>query len=256
MRPRQSAWSSGRRPCESRTRSRRPGSSSSKEATTKDTAEEEEESKGKSHRISARRLLDLSESFTMVEELVDELLHICGKLSRNSFMPEARPVIGVSSSLGGWSGCEEDATYRFLVPLKPPRGHAFHVDTGARTKDTPERKASLRVELQCTCMREPLAEDMLCFLHHPEKELRDRQGPSLLRTLCTGPYLDTEKTSRWLQVLLKSAWAVMPQSTHCRLTVLPSRHCCNLRLTHASGRTIGIEMLFGVKQGDSYVFLS
>ncbi|PKU42281.1 inositol -trisphosphate receptor-interacting 1 [Limosa lapponica baueri] len=160
------------------------------------------------------------------------------------------------STLGGWSGCEEDAIYRLLVPLKPPRGHAFHVDMGTSTKDTPERKASLRVELQCTCMREQLAEDMLCFLHHPEKELRERQAPSLLGTLCTGPYLDTDKTSCWLQIVLKRAWAVMPQSTHCCLTVLPSGHSCNLRLTHASGSTIRIEMLFGVKQGNSYIFLS
>ncbi|PKU43792.1 inositol -trisphosphate receptor-interacting 1 [Limosa lapponica baueri] len=148
--------------CWLRTRSRQPGSSSGKkEATTMDKADEEEESEEKSRRISAQRLLDLSESFAMVEELVDELLRICRKLSRNSFMPETRPVIGVSSTLGGWSGCEDDAIYRLLVPLKPPRGHAFHVDMGTSTKDTLERKASLRVELQCTCMREQLAEDML-----------------------------------------------------------------------------------------------
>ncbi|XP_074005932.1 inositol 1,4,5-trisphosphate receptor-interacting protein-like 1 [Numenius arquata] len=241
-------------------RSCRPGNSSTEGTTTDQAEREESQEKARvalhGRRISAQHLLDLSESFTMVEELVDELLRICGKLSRNSFMPQPRPVIGVSSTLGAWSGCEEDAIYRLLVPLKPPRGHAFHVDTGTASKDTPERKASLRVELQCTCMREQLAEDMLCFLHHPQKELRERQGPSLLGTLCTGPYLDTDKTSRWLQILLKSAWAVMPQSTHCRLTVLPSRHSCKLRLMHASGSTILIEMLFGVKQGDSYVFLS
>ncbi|XP_074005682.1 inositol 1,4,5-trisphosphate receptor-interacting protein-like 1 [Numenius arquata] len=248
--------------CWLRTRSRQPGSSSKKEGTTMDNVEEEEESEEKpraalhGRRISAWRLLDLSESFTMVEELVDELLQICRKLSRNSFMPELKPVIGVSSTLGGWSACEEDATYRLLVPLKASRGHAFHVDMGTTTKDTLEKKASLRVELQCTCMKEQLAEDMLCFLHHPQKELRERQGPSLLGTLCTGPHLDTDKTSRWLQILLKSAWAVMPQSTHCHLTVLPSRNSCKLRLAHASGSTIVIEMLFGVKQGDSYVFLS
>ncbi|XP_014821215.1 PREDICTED: inositol 1,4,5-trisphosphate receptor-interacting protein-like 1 [Calidris pugnax] len=237
------------------------GNSGTERTTTKKAEREESEGTARvamhGRRISAQRLLDLSESFTMVEELVDELLRICRKLSRNSFMPEPRPVVGVSSALGGWSGCEDDAVYRLLVPLKPPRGHAFHVDVGtSSSKGTAERKASLRVELRCTCMREQLAEDMLCFLHHPQKELKERQAPSLLGTLCTGPYLDTDKTSRWLQILLKRAWAVMPQSAHCRLTVLPSRHSCTLRLTNASGSTVRIEMLFGVKEGDSYVFLS
>ncbi|NWQ93843.1 IPIL1 protein, partial [Burhinus bistriatus] len=66
----------------------------------------------------------------MVEELVDQLLRVCRKLSWNSFMPRLKPVIGVGSTLRGWSPCEEDAVYRLLVPLKPPRGHAFHLELG------------------------------------------------------------------------------------------------------------------------------
>ncbi|NXN37192.1 IPIL1 protein, partial [Rhinoptilus africanus] len=65
---------------------------------------------------------------TMVEELVDELLRVCHKLSRNSFMPRLMPVIRVGSTLRGWSPCEQDAIYRLLVPLEPPRGHAFHLE--------------------------------------------------------------------------------------------------------------------------------
>ncbi|XP_014821207.1 PREDICTED: inositol 1,4,5-trisphosphate receptor-interacting protein-like 1 [Calidris pugnax] len=246
--------------CWLRRRSCQPGNSGTERTSTeKAEREEAKDARDAMHgrRISAQRLLDLSESFTMVEELVDELLRVCRKLSRNSFMPEPRPVVGVSSTLGGWSGCEDDAVYCLLVPLKPPRGHAFHVEVGtSSSKGTAGRKARLRVDLQCTCLREPLAENMLCFLHHPQKELRERQPPSLLGTLCTGHHLDTDKTSRWLQVLLKRAWAVMPQSAHCRLTVLPSRSSCTLRLTDASGSTIRIEMFFGVQQGGSYVLLS
>lgn len=33
------------------------------------------------------------------------------------------------------------------------------------------RDSCVRVELECTCMREQLVENVLCFLHHPEEEL-------------------------------------------------------------------------------------
>ncbi|XP_074442901.1 inositol 1,4,5-trisphosphate receptor-interacting protein-like 1 [Larus michahellis] len=242
--------------CWLRKRSQQP-----KKDTLRDEADKEEPEEIPSVALDLRwilatRLLDLSESFTMVEELVDELLRICQKLSWDSFVPRLGPVIGVSSTLQGWIPCEEEAVYRLLVPLKPPRGHAFHLEMGSATEDTLARKASLRVDLRCTCMKEPLAEDMLCFLHHPEEELREKQGPSLLHTFCTGPYLDIDTTARWLQMLLKDAWAVMPQSRHCCLTVLPSKHSCKLQMTHTSNRTILIELMFGVKQGDSYAFLS
>ncbi|XP_074429657.1 inositol 1,4,5-trisphosphate receptor-interacting protein-like 1 [Larus michahellis] len=241
--------------------SHQPGSSS-KEGTSRDMADKEEKTEDRpsvaldAHTILAKRLLDLSESFTMVKELVDEVLRVCQKLSRNSFMPRLMPVIGVGSTLRGWSPCEQDATYRLLVPLKPPHGHAFHLEMATATEEMLARKSSLRVELQCTCMREPLAEDMLCFLLHPQEELRQKQGPSPLRTLCTGPYLDTERTARWLQIVVKHAWALMAPSTNCRPAVLPARHSCKLQLTLASHSTVLIEMTFGVKQGDSYAFLS
>ena len=98
--------------------------------------------------------------------------------------------------------------------------------------------------------------DMLCFLHHSEEELRKNQGPSLLGTLCTGPYLDMEKTTRWFQILVKAAWMFLPWSRHCRLTVLPSRHSCKLRPTNASHSTLLMEIIFGVEQDDSNIFLN
>ena len=81
---------------------------------------------------------------------------------------------------------QHDAAYCLLVPLKLPRGHAFHLELGT-AEEMPARNSRLHVELECTCMRERLVEDLLCFLHHPEEELRKNQGPSLLGTLCTGP---------------------------------------------------------------------
>ena len=74
--------------CWLRKRSRQPPSRSKKD-TLRDEADKEEPEEIPSvaldlRWISATRLLDLSESFTMVEELVDELLRICQKLSNGA----------------------------------------------------------------------------------------------------------------------------------------------------------------------------
>ncbi|KAM7074310.1 LOW QUALITY PROTEIN: inositol 1,4,5-trisphosphate receptor-interacting protein-like 1 [Ciconia maguari] len=216
--------------------------SSSKEGSFRNKADEEEQEEKPSvaldvGRISAKHLMDGPELFPMVEELVDELLYICRNSSK------------------GWSPREDDAVNCLLVPLQPPRGHVFHLELGTARDDGGEGTAASSV-LECTCLRERLVGDMLCFLHHSEEELRKNQGPSLLRTLCTGPYLDMEKTTRWFQILVKTAWVYLPCSRHCRLTVLPSRHSCKLRLTNASHSTLLMEIIFGVEQDDSNVFLN
>ncbi|XP_069639068.1 inositol 1,4,5-trisphosphate receptor-interacting protein-like 1 [Haliaeetus albicilla] len=236
-----------------RKRSRQPASSS------KEAAKEEEEVNScvavDVGRISLKRLLDLPESFMMVDKMVDELLHMCQMLSRNSFMPRLKPAVVLRSALEGWSLCKDDAAYNLLVPLNPPRGHSFHLELGNRG-ESPARNSRLRVELECTCTREQLVEDMLCFLHHPEEKLRKNQSPSLLGTLCTGPYLDMEKTTRWFQFLVKASWKLLPQSRHHRLTVLPSRRSCKLRLTNASNSPLLIVMTFVVQQDGLDTLLS
>ncbi|XP_075569177.1 inositol 1,4,5-trisphosphate receptor-interacting protein-like 1 [Pelecanus crispus] len=228
--------------------------SSSKEGSSRTKAHKEDSEEKPSvalhvGRISAERLLP--QPFTVVEEL----LHTCQNLSRNSFMPRLKPAISMGYTFEGWSPRGDDAVSRLLVPLQPPCGHAFHLELG-NTGEMQAKDSCLRVELECTCTRKQLVENMLCFLHHPKEELRRNQGPSLLGTLCTGPYLDMEKTTRWFQILVKAAWVVLPQSRHCRLAVLPSRRSCRLRLTDASNSTLLIEMIFGVQQDDSETLLS
>ncbi|XP_075357766.1 LOW QUALITY PROTEIN: uncharacterized protein LOC142409895 [Mycteria americana] len=242
-----------------RKRSHEPASSSKEDGSRNKADKEEQEEKPSvaldEGRISAKHLMDRPELSPMVEELVDELLYICRSLSRNTFMPQLKPAIGVGSAFEGWSPREDDAVYRLLIPLKPPRGHVFHLELGT-AEEMSARNCSVHVELECTCLRERLVGDMLCFLHHPEEELRKNQGPSLLGTLCTGPYLDMEKTTRWFQILVKTAWVYLPCSRHCRLTVLPSRHSCKLQLTNASQSTLLMEIIFGVEQDDSNTFLN
>ncbi|NXN48278.1 IPIL1 protein, partial [Rhinoptilus africanus] len=66
----------------------------------------------------------------VVEDVVDNLLHICQKLSSNTFVPRLQPAILVGSAFESWSPHDRGAVYHMLVPMKPPRGHAFHLELG------------------------------------------------------------------------------------------------------------------------------
>ncbi|NXY75225.1 IPIL1 protein, partial [Glareola pratincola] len=149
---------------------------------------------------------------------------------------------------------KDDASYRLLVPLKPPHGHSFHLELGA-TEGMPGKYSRIRVEPRCSCKKGGLAKDTPCFLHCHKEQLGKNWGPSCLDTLCTGPYLDAEKTARWFQDMVKDAWVALPQAKHCQLKVLPSKRCCKLRLTDVSNSTVLIHIVHGVQQGNSYALL-
>ncbi|XP_074887096.1 uncharacterized protein LOC142032358 [Buteo buteo] len=227
-----------------RKRSRQPGSSRKEASCRKKAAKEEQKVKSSVAvdvgRISVKRFLP--ESLEMVDKMVDELLHICQTLSRNSFMPRLKLAV-FRSTLGGWGLCKDDA-YNLLVPLKPPHGHSFHLELGT-TGERPARNCRVRVELECTRRRERLVD-----------RRRKNQSPSLLGTLCTGRYLDMENTTDWFKTLVKSALLLLPQSRHYHLTVLPSRRSCKLQLTNASNSPLLIEMTFVVQQDGLDTFLS
>ncbi|KFV11348.1 Inositol 1,4,5-trisphosphate receptor-interacting protein-like 1, partial [Tauraco erythrolophus] len=190
-----------------------------------------------------------------VKDLVDAFIFFFRDLLSNSFFPELQPAIGVGSAFEGWNPCEKDITYHLLVPLKPPRGHAFHLEL-SHEGTGPARIFYVRVEQVCTCADEQLAENTLCFLHHPKEELRRNQEPSLLHTLCTGSYLDVHKTARWFHQLVKAAWAVSTLSSQYRLTLLPSNRSFRIEVTKNNTERLNIEMMFGVQEGCSDIFLS
>lgn len=192
----------------------------------------------------------------VVQELVNDLLQISHSLFSNSFFPVLEPVIGVGSACEGWSPHkEEDVIYCMFVPLKPPPGYAFHLEPDTTGK-MPRTSMRIRVEQVCTCTGEQPDQNKLCFLHHSEKELTRNQVTSLLYTLCTGPYLDGEKIALWFQTFVISAWSVMPQSRQYSMKVLPSCRSCKMKLMKNSGRSLLVEMVFSVQQGDSDIFLS
>ncbi|NXH41462.1 IPIL1 protein, partial [Dicaeum eximium] len=192
----------------------------------------------------------------VVQELLSDLLQVSQGLFSDSFFPVLEPVIGVGSACEGWSPHkQEDVVYCMFVPLKPPRGHAFHLEPDTMG-EMPQTSMRVRVELVCTCTGEEPDQNMLCFLHDSEEELKRNQMASLLHTLCTGPYLDGEKIALWFQTFVTSAWSVVPQSRHYSMKVLPSRRSCKMKLMKASGTRLFVETVFSVQQGDSDIFLS
>ncbi|XP_058711065.1 inositol 1,4,5-trisphosphate receptor-interacting protein-like 1 [Poecile atricapillus] len=187
-------------------------------------------------------------------DLMDNYTIYFGHVLSNSFYPVLQRAIGVGSAFEGWSPREQDVVYRVLVPMTPPRGHSFHLelDTAGHAQ---VRNFRVRVQLECTCTREQQGDNMLCFLHHPKEELRRNQDPSLLDTLCTGSYLDVQKTARWFCQLVRAIWPALPQSHSWHLTLLPSRRSCQFKVTDGE-ESFRIEMLFGVRRGDSDIFVS
>ena len=172
----------------------------------------------------------------------------------DSFYPVLQEAIGVGSAFEGWSPREQDVVYQVLVPMTPPRGHSFHLEldpAGQRQV----RNFRVRVQQECTCGSAQQGKNMLCFLHHPEEELGSNQDPSLLHTLCTDSYLDVHKTSRWFYQLVRAVWPALLQSHNWHLVLLPSRRSCQFKVTNGR-ESFRIEMLFGVRQGDSDIFVS
>ncbi|NWZ93345.1 IPIL1 protein, partial [Nesospiza acunhae] len=185
-------------------------------------------------------------------DLMARLTDILGQVLSHSFYLVPQETTGVGSAFEGRSPRAEDVVYQVLVPLSPPPGHAFHLELD--TAGMAQKNFWVHVELLCTCSSRQLRKDMLCFLHHPEQELRREQEPSLLHTLCTGSYLDVEKTAQWFCRFVRLAWMLLPQSCHQRLTLLPSRRSCRVQLSKEK-ESLMAEMIFGVQRGDSDIFV-
>uniref|UniRef100_A0A8C9N115 Inositol 1,4,5-trisphosphate receptor-interacting protein-like 1 n=1 Tax=Serinus canaria TaxID=9135 RepID=A0A8C9N115_SERCA len=197
---------------------------------------------------------DLREGCTWTRILMEHFAIYFRRVLSNSFYPVLQGAIGVGSAFEGWSPREQDVVYQVLIPMTPPRGHSFHLELGTAGQRR-LRNFHIRVQQECTCTREQQHKNMLCFLHQPEEELRRCQDPSLLHTLCTGSYLDVEKTARWFYQLVRAIWPALRESHRWHLVLLPSRRSCQFKVT--KGReSYRIELLFGVRQGNSDVFVS
>ncbi|XP_069713202.1 inositol 1,4,5-trisphosphate receptor-interacting protein-like 1 [Phaenicophaeus curvirostris] len=173
----------------------------------------------------------------------------------NSFFPVLELPIGVGSAFEGWGPCGSDPVYRLLVPLKPRHGYTFHLEPDT-AGEMPARSFRIRVELLCSCTMEQRLEITRCLLHHPEEDLRGIQAPAPLHTLCTGYYLDVEKTVCWFSDNLKAVWKDLPASSQSLLTMLPSDRSCKFQVTKGNRKIFTVDVVFGVQQGNSDIFLS
>ncbi|OXB64044.1 hypothetical protein ASZ78_001664 [Callipepla squamata] len=192
----------------------------------------------------------------LVEEMMNDIVEAFTILCSDCFFPVLMPVVGVGSAFEGWSLPEEDTVYRLLVPMQAPRGHIFLPEVGTKGKAL-ARNSRIRVELLCMCKVRKLVGDMLCFQHNPEDKLHKNQQPSLLQTLCTGSYLDVQKTVTWFNIQVPTVWTVTRHAHVYDLKVLPSSRSCKLLLKNtSSGEKLLAELLFGVQQGHSDIFLS
>ncbi|NWS78668.1 IPIL1 protein, partial [Crotophaga sulcirostris] len=189
------------------------------------------------------------------EDLVLSFIQNIRKKSSNSFFPVLQAPIGVGSAFEGWSSSKDGPVYRFLVPLKPPCGHAFHLEPST-AGEMPPRTFRIRMELVCTCTTEQQVEKVRCFLHQSEEEPWGNQAFRHLHPLCTGSYLDVKRTARWLNQNVKAVWKAVPQLVQCCPTVLPSSCSCKFQVVKGGEKILTIEMIFGVQLGNSDVFLS
>ncbi|XP_039561840.1 inositol 1,4,5-trisphosphate receptor-interacting protein-like 1, partial [Passer montanus] len=196
---------------------------------------------------------DLQRGCEWITDLMDNYTIFFGHVLANSFYPVLQRAIGVGSAFEGWSPREQDVVYSVLIPMTPPRGHSFHLELESE-EQRHVRNFRVRVQLECTCSREQQAEDMLCFLHHPEEELSSNQDPSLLDTLCTGSYLDVQKTARWFYQLVRAVWPALPQSHNWHLRLMPSTRSCQFQVSYGQ-ESFRIELFFGVRRGDSAIFV-
>ncbi|XP_058718367.1 uncharacterized protein LOC131591567 [Poecile atricapillus] len=197
---------------------------------------------------------DLERGRSVTAELMESFTRVFVDSVRNSFYPVPQEAIGVGSAFEGWSPREWDGVYRVLIPLNPPPGHAFHPELNSAGQ-VAARTFSVRVELVCTCKREQLGKQLLCFVHHSQEELRRKRKRSLLETLCTGSYLDVEKTSRWFRQLVRSSWLHVPQSYSWHLVFQPCTRSCQFQLSKGK-KSLTVEMLFGAQKGSSSIFVS
>ncbi|XP_040438312.1 inositol 1,4,5-trisphosphate receptor-interacting protein-like 1 [Falco naumanni] len=188
---------------------------------------------------------DLPDTFEALTELVGDLLKVCQVLCKRSFMPEPYPATGEDGARETWSVYGNSITYRLPVLLRPPPGHSFTLEPDTAGQ-LPEEQPKIRVGLECVCLRQQLLGDKPCSLHHPEFQLPRDQNSFLLYTLCTRSCLDMDKVTCWVQELVKTAWLLLPESSHCHLTLLPSSKSCRFQLISSSEMDICTELIIVV----------
>ncbi|XP_056338876.1 inositol 1,4,5-trisphosphate receptor-interacting protein-like 1 [Oenanthe melanoleuca] len=197
---------------------------------------------------------DLQTGCNRTMALIDNFTSVIGRALTGTFYPVLQQAIGFGSAFEGWTSREEEVVYRVLIPLTPPLGHTFHVERDT-DQQKPGRNFRVRVELECSCPRHHQGANPLCFLHHTDVVRRRTRQPNLLDSLCTGFYLDVQKTVLWFCALVRASWRRLPQSRSWHLVLLGSTRSCNLRLNNDQESFL-VKVLFGVRRHTSDIFIT
>ncbi|XP_063250909.1 inositol 1,4,5-trisphosphate receptor-interacting protein-like 1 [Prinia subflava] len=195
---------------------------------------------------------DLKKGCRWTAALMENLAFYFPHVLSTTFYPVLHRAIAVGSAFEGWSPREQDVVYQVLIPMTPPRGHRFHLETDTEGQRS-ELNFRIHVEQVCTCGREQQDEQVLCLLHHPDEELEGDEHPNVLQSLCRDSYLDVEKTARWFCQLMRAIWPALPQAHNWHLVLLPSRRSCQFKVSNGQ-ESFRIEMLFGVREDNTDIF--
>lgn len=182
--------------------------------------EQEEERSVEQHvgRYTSDGVLHLPTSFVVVEELMHELPPIRPTRCKHGFCPVVQPVIATGCALKRWSAHEHRAVYCLLVPLPPLLGSPSSWSWAPRERCHQRAPESL---WSCSAATDRGAAGGRAVLPAPPPGgAGHKSRSSLPHTLGTGSSLDTEKTARWFQGLLRSARKALPVWEDCCLTVL------------------------------------
>lgn len=200
---------------------------------------------------------DLSTMCDFVESFVNDLLEECQNvLPYQNTLPLLQNCIGVDSAFEGWYTHKKAKAFSVLLPLLPPKGHSFHLET-SDSEGILNKHGHILVETECMCKRERLLGDVVCFVHHPKEAMSsDKEGAFLVHVLCTSSHLDVHKTIQWLHGLVNKAWKNISPKYNFNLTPQPSKTACRLKMAFSTGRSICIDIIPAVQQGDSLVFLA
>ncbi|XP_058687068.1 inositol 1,4,5-trisphosphate receptor-interacting protein-like 1 [Poecile atricapillus] len=197
---------------------------------------------------------DLQAGCDRTTAMMEKLLSALRRALVGTFFPVLHQAIGFGSAFEGWTESGEESVYHVLVPLTAPSGHIFRLE-----RDTdwlrPGRNFRVRVELVCSCPRGQEGVNMLCFRHHPDVIGMLTEQPNLLDMLCTGSYLDVEKTVYFFYRLLGVSWQRLPESRSWHLALHCSQRFCHLRLSNGQ-ESFQVQVMLGLQRFTSDIFIS
>ncbi|XP_069508955.1 inositol 1,4,5-trisphosphate receptor-interacting protein-like 1 [Ambystoma mexicanum] len=192
---------------------------------------------------------DMNQGFHFVEGFTHDLLEACRFISHEQSGLILKNGIGMGSAFEKW-GWTKEPTFDVLVPICPPPGFAFRVESECR-QNNPDKHACYIVALELGYTLRNVAP----YCTHDQRSIIPCQRSHILEDLlCTNRSLNTQKVHKWFHDLVGRAWRLISCSYEFTLTAVYSTSC-KLRLEFRSGHVLYINMIPSVRREDSLIFL-